>query len=272
MKSLNGKVALVTGAGRGIGKAVALALAKEGCRVILTARSTAQLEHVNKEIMQSGGSAAIVPADLARDDDIERLAQESGRAYGPVDILINNAGWGKRASVVRTKIEDLDQTLRVNLRAPVLLAKYLVPPMIEKGDGAVINIGSVSGKSGEANGAAYSASKFGLIVYSVALRGSSGAQHQSERDPAGFRRHAADSAEQATGSQQDDSSRGRSGVRAFRPHFAADLLSSGNHDPAAENAVPVRLCLSAELLQKWQRYFFEALDHRVCVTEKLRRV
>jgi 3-oxoacyl-[acyl-carrier protein] reductase len=169
MKSLNGKVALVTGAGRGIGKAVALALAKEGCRVILTARSTAQLEHVNKEIMQSGGSAAIVPADLARDDDIERLAQESGRAYGPVDILINNAGWGKRASVVRTNIEDLDQTLRVNLRAPVLLAKYLVPPMIEKGDGAVINIGSVSGKSGEANGAAYSASKFGLIGFTQSL-------------------------------------------------------------------------------------------------------
>ena len=169
MKSLNGKVALVTGAGRGIGKAVALALAKEGCRVILTARSTAQLEHVNKEIMQSGGSAAIVPADLARDDDVERLAQESGRAYGPVDILINNAGWGKRASVVRTKIEDLDQTLRVNLRAPVLLAKYLVPPMIEKGDGAVINIGSVSGKSGEANGAAYSASKFGLIGFTQSL-------------------------------------------------------------------------------------------------------
>jgi 3-oxoacyl-[acyl-carrier protein] reductase len=166
---LDGKVALVTGAGRGIGKAVALALATEGCRVILTARSTAQLEHVNKEITQSGGSAAIVPADLARDDDIERLAQESGRAYGPVDILINNAGWGKRASVVRTNIEDLDQTLRVNLRAPVLLAKYLVPPMIEKGDGAVINIGSVSGKSGEANGAAYSASKFGLIGFTQSL-------------------------------------------------------------------------------------------------------
>jgi 3-oxoacyl-[acyl-carrier protein] reductase len=169
MKNLDGKVALVTGAGRGIGKAVALVLAKERCRVVFTARSTPQLEDVKKEIMQSGGSAAIVPADLARDDDIERLAQESGRAYGPVDILINNAGWGRRASVVRAKIGDLDQTLRVNLRAPMLLAKHLVPPMIEKGDGAVINIGSVSGKSGEANGAAYSASKFGLIGFTQSL-------------------------------------------------------------------------------------------------------
>jgi 3-oxoacyl-[acyl-carrier protein] reductase len=169
MKSLEGKVALVTGAGRGIGKAVALLLARSGCRVILAARSAAQLEEVGEEIQQSGGSAAIVTADLSRDEDIDRLAVESRRVYGSVDILINNAGWGKRAPVVRTKVEDLDQTLRVNLRASMLLAKHLVPAMIEKRDGAVINIGSVSGKSGEVNGAAYSASKFGLIGFTQSL-------------------------------------------------------------------------------------------------------
>jgi len=169
MKSLEGKAALVTGAGRGIGRAVALLLARSGCRVILAARSAAQLQEVENEIRQNGGGAAIVTADLSRDEDIERLAAESQRAYGAVDILINNAGWGKRASVVRTKVEDLDQTLRVNLRAPMLLAKHLVQAMIERGDGAVINIGSVSGKSGEANGAAYSASKFGLIGFTQSL-------------------------------------------------------------------------------------------------------
>jgi 3-oxoacyl-[acyl-carrier protein] reductase len=169
MKSLEGKVALVTGAGRGIGKAVALLLARSGCRVILAARSAAQLGEVREEVQQSGGSAAIVTADLSRDEDIDRLAVESQRVYGSVDILINNAGWGKRAPVVRTKVEDLDQTLRVNLRAPMLLAKHLVPAMIEKRDGAVINIGSVSGKSGEANGAVYSASKFGLIGFTQSL-------------------------------------------------------------------------------------------------------
>jgi 3-oxoacyl-[acyl-carrier protein] reductase len=169
MKSLEGKVALVTGAGRGIGKAVALLLARSGCRVILAARSAAQLEEVGEEIQQGGGSAAIVTADLSRDEDIDRLAAESRRVYGSVDILINNAGWGKRAPVVRVKVEDLDQTLRVNLRAPMLLAKHLVPAMIEKRDGAVINISSVSGKSGEVNGAAYSASKFGLIGFTQSL-------------------------------------------------------------------------------------------------------
>jgi 3-oxoacyl-[acyl-carrier protein] reductase len=137
--------------------------------VILAARSAAQLGEVREEIQQSGGSAAIVTADLSRDEDIDRLAAESQRVYGSVDILINNAGWGKRAPVVRVKVEDLDQTFRINLRAPMLLAKHLVPAMIEKRDGAVINIGSVSGKSGEVNGAAYSASKFGLIGFTQSL-------------------------------------------------------------------------------------------------------
>lgn len=169
MEKLEGKVALVTGAGRGIGKAVAVLLARAGCRVILAARTAAQLAETREEIERSGGQATLVAADLARDEDIERLAAESRRPYGSVDILINNAGWGKRAPVVKAEIADWDQTVRVNLRAPMLLAKYLVPAMIEKCAGAVINIGSVSGKSGEANGSAYAASKFGLIGFTQSL-------------------------------------------------------------------------------------------------------
>jgi 3-oxoacyl-[acyl-carrier protein] reductase len=169
MRSLDEKVALVTGAGRGIGKAVALSLAQLGCRVVLAARTSVEIEKVKLDIQSNKGVALAVAADLTRDEDIDKLVRESEREFGGVDILINNAGWGKRASVVRAKIEDWDQTLRVNLRAPMLLAQKILPAMIEKGEGAIINIGSVSGKSGEADGAAYSASKFGLIGFTQSL-------------------------------------------------------------------------------------------------------
>jgi len=166
---LAGKVALVTGAGRGIGAAVALALGEAGGRVILTARSRDQLIQVERAITEKSGKAAAVSCDLTRDDEIEKLARECERIFGAVDILINNAGWGKRAPVVKAKLEDWDQTFRLNLRAPMMLAQRFLPAMIAKGEGAVINIGSVSGKSGEANGAAYSASKFGLIGFTQSL-------------------------------------------------------------------------------------------------------
>jgi NAD(P)-dependent dehydrogenase (short-subunit alcohol dehydrogenase family) len=169
MQSLDEKVALVTGAGRGIGKAVALSLANLGCRVVLSARTSVEIERVKLDIQSNKGVALAVPGDLSRDEDIHALVSECQREFGAVDILINNAGWGKRASVVRAKIEDWDQTLRVNLRAPMILAQQFLPAMIDKGEGAIINIGSVSGKSGEADGAAYSASKFGLIGFTQSL-------------------------------------------------------------------------------------------------------
>lgn len=169
MNSLKGKVAVVTGAGRGIGKAISAALARAGCRVVLAARTREQIEAVQREILSHGGDALAVPTDVTVDDDIRRLVEKSQEKWGGVDILINNAGWGKKASVVSASLTDWDQTFRVNLRTPMVLAKALLPNMIAKREGAVINIGSVSGKTGEANGAAYSASKFGLIGFTQSL-------------------------------------------------------------------------------------------------------
>lgn len=164
-KPLEEKIALVTGAGRGIGRAIAIALGRAGCTVVITARTLPELLAVQQEVLAAKGKASIVQADLTLDDDLHSLVQ----TCGPVDFLINNAGWGKRASVVRSRVDDWDQTFRLNLRAPMILAKELLPAMIKKGEGAVINISSVSGKSGEANGAAYSASKFGLIGFTQSL-------------------------------------------------------------------------------------------------------
>lgn len=165
MTVLAGKAALVTGAGRGIGRSVALALAGEGCRVVLTARTQTELDTVLQQVIAFKGEASTIAADLTNDDDLHRVIQ----SCGAVDILINNAGWGVRASVVRSRVDDWERTFRLNLRAPMILAKELLPHMIKQGSGAVINIGSVSGKSGEANGAAYSASKFGLIGFTQSL-------------------------------------------------------------------------------------------------------
>jgi len=167
--NLEGKIALVTGAGRGIGRAIARSLAHAGCRVLMSSRTGAQLEAVESEIRHAGGIAKSILADLTDDASIESLVSASLRTFGAPDILINNAGWGRRGPVLKTKIEDWDQTFRLNLRAPMILAQRFLPAMIEKGDGAVINIGSLSGKSGEANGAAYSASKFGLIGFTQSL-------------------------------------------------------------------------------------------------------
>jgi 3-oxoacyl-[acyl-carrier protein] reductase len=169
LSSLEGKVAVVTGAGRGIGKAVSVALARARCRVVLAARTRAQIEAVQKEILSQGGDALALPTDLTADEDIQRLVEATQTKWGAADILINNAGWGKRAPVVGASLTDWDRTFRLNLRAPMVLAKALLPNMIAKGEGAVINIGSVSGKTGEANGAAYSASKFGLIGFTQSL-------------------------------------------------------------------------------------------------------
>jgi 3-oxoacyl-[acyl-carrier protein] reductase len=169
MSNLQGKVAIVTGAGRGIGRAISLSLARARCRVVLAARSDEQLAAVEGEIRREDGEAIPVRADLTQGDDIAALVERTVKTWSTVDILVNNAGWGRKASIVKGNPEDWEQTLKVNLRAPMLLTRLVLPILIAKGSGAIINIGSISGKSGEANSSAYAASKFGLIGFTQSL-------------------------------------------------------------------------------------------------------
>ena len=111
----------------------------------------------------------VVPTDLSLDEEIERLVTATLEKWGSIDHLINNAGWGKTGPILKAKREDWDATFRVNLRAPMVLSQLVLPKLMEKGEGAIINISSVSGKSGQANTAAYSASKFGLIGFTESL-------------------------------------------------------------------------------------------------------
>jgi 3-oxoacyl-[acyl-carrier protein] reductase len=169
MGLMDGMVAIVTGAGRGIGRAIALALSRAGARVALAARSEAELRAVADEIRSHDGDALVVPTDVTREDEMERLVKQTLQEWGGIEVLVNNSGWGKTAPVVNSSTEDWDRTFQVNLRAPMVLSRLVLPKMIEKKSGAIINIGSISGKAGAANTAAYSASKFGVIGFTQSL-------------------------------------------------------------------------------------------------------
>ena len=166
MKLLQNKVALVTGAGRGIGRAIALAFAKEGAKVVVTARSTGELEEVVAGIASAGGTALALPADLTERSVAAKLVAQVASQLGPVEILVNNAGIGSSAMprpVVEFDDSFWDLSLAVNLTAPYLLCKAVLPEMLARNYGRIITVASIAGKIGTLHGAAYSASKHGVL-------------------------------------------------------------------------------------------------------------
>ncbi len=169
MKLLQDKVCIVTGAGRGIGRAIALLAAGEGCRVMLAARSADQLEAVEAEIAARGGQAAWLGIDLSRQEDLEALVRQTLDRFGTVDFLVNNAGWGIKAGIAKARVADWERTLRVNLLAPMILSQLVLPTLVAGRSGAIVNIASISGRAGQGGSAAYAASKAGLIAFSQSL-------------------------------------------------------------------------------------------------------
>jgi meso-butanediol dehydrogenase/(S,S)-butanediol dehydrogenase/diacetyl reductase len=166
MSTLKDHVALVTGGGRGIGRAIALALARAGARVAVTARTTAELEEVVAAITAEKGQAVALTADLADRTAPARLIRDVAAALGPVDILVNNAGIGSSSNPKPVLAFDdafWELTLLVNLTIPYLLSKEVLPEMMKRRWGRIINIASINGKIGSLHGAAYAASKHGLL-------------------------------------------------------------------------------------------------------------
>jgi NAD(P)-dependent dehydrogenase (short-subunit alcohol dehydrogenase family) len=156
---LEGKVALVTGAGRGIGRAIVERLAAEGAAVVASQRTAPEGEELVRSLSADGLKLAFVAADVRDEDDAERLVQETIERFGRLDILCNNAGVGLLKSVVDTEREDYERVLDTNLWGIFTCARHALPPMIAGGGGSVVNIGSVAASVGFATDAAYCASK-----------------------------------------------------------------------------------------------------------------
>jgi NAD(P)-dependent dehydrogenase (short-subunit alcohol dehydrogenase family) len=166
MPSLSNRVALITGGGRGIGKAIAEAFAGEGAKVVVTARTASELEPLVEGIKSRGGQALAITADLSDLAMPARVVEQTRQQFGPIEILVNNAGLGSSSNpkpVVEFDDAFWEMSLRVNLTAPYLLCKLVLPEMLTRKWGRIINVASINGKVPSLHGAAYTASKHGLL-------------------------------------------------------------------------------------------------------------
>ncbi|WP_096190906.1 3-ketoacyl-ACP reductase [Neobacillus soli] len=168
-QSLKGKVAFVTGAGRGIGKAVVIALANEGVNIGLLARTETALREVVSEVEGLGVKAAYVAVDISSQEEVEQAVKKLTDELGTADILINNAGIGKFGTLLEMDPKEWKRIIDVNLMGPYYVTRAVLPQLIEKNRGDIINISSTNGLSGAATSSAYSASKFGVIGLTESL-------------------------------------------------------------------------------------------------------
>jgi len=166
---LKGKIAIITGASKGIGKAIAIALAEKGCNVVLNARNSSELKEVEKEISGLGVKVVAVSGDIRNPKDVETLANTTERELGPATILVNNAGIGHFSEVAQMSDEDFRSILETNLFGVFYCCRAFLRGMIQKEQGHIINIASLAGKNPFAGGSAYCASKAALISFAECL-------------------------------------------------------------------------------------------------------
>ena len=167
---LRGQVALITGASRGIGRAVALRLAHAGATTALASRTADDLQQVAAMIDAAGGKAFAIPTDVTEEQQLTVLVERTLSRFGHIDILVNNAGGGTpRTPIVKARLADWEWTLRINLWATMVLSKLVLPGMIERQQGTIINLCSFAGMTGKAGEAAYAAAKFGVRGFTQSL-------------------------------------------------------------------------------------------------------
>jgi NAD(P)-dependent dehydrogenase (short-subunit alcohol dehydrogenase family) len=172
---LKDKVVLITGAGRGIGKAVALACATEGAAVVVTARTLSQIEEVREEIQGKGGEALAIRTDLAIEEQIVAMVVETVKRFGRIDVLVNNGGIiGPFAPVTDMKLDEWNETLKVNLTGAMICSREVARHMMREKSGSIVMISSEGGRGGDGRGgrplrSAYGCSKAGMIALAEAM-------------------------------------------------------------------------------------------------------
>ena len=171
MKRLEGKVSIITGAARGIGKATALLFAREGSNVVIADVLEKDGKETEDEINKGfeGVRALFVKTDVSREDDIRRMVERTVEEFGGIDILVNNAGIQPLGTIEETSVETWDKVMDINLKAMFLCCKYAVPHMIKRGKGAIVNVSSINGLMGGKRMVAYAASKAGVIGLTKSL-------------------------------------------------------------------------------------------------------
>ena len=169
MASLQGRIALITGASQGIGRACALSLAQDGAKIALAARNQEKLEQVAAEIAAAGGEAAAFKIDVANEDEIKAGVKAAVARFGKIDVLVNNAGITRDTLVLRMKRADWDSVLATNLTGAHLCIQAVLGGMLKQRWGRIINVSSIFGEMGQAGQANYAASKAGLLGLTMAV-------------------------------------------------------------------------------------------------------
>jgi NADP-dependent 3-hydroxy acid dehydrogenase YdfG len=167
--ALRDRTAIITGAGRGIGRAIARAFAAEGATVVLAARSRADLAAVAAEVREAGGRALAIPTDVTQDTAVEALVEQAVTETQRIDILVTSAGLASFGPVADTKPADWDAMLSLNLRAAIMCCRAVLPTMIRQRSGTILNLSSIASKRALPGSAVYTATKAGLEAFSRVL-------------------------------------------------------------------------------------------------------